>query len=47
LIVTTPLYHYIHPFASPFVCPGAAGGVIKMTAANNVNTSGKITGQEG
>lgn len=40
------IYHYIHPFASPFICIGAKGCVIRITSPNNVNTSCKLTAEE-
>lgn len=40
------LYHFIHPFASPFICIGGQGCGITVTSPNNVNASGKISGEE-
>jgi hypothetical protein len=40
------VYHYIHPFASPFIIIGGKGGSLKINSPNNVNTSGKISGIE-
>ena len=40
------LYHYIFPFASPFICIGGKGCGISVTSPNNVNYSGKIDGIE-
>lgn len=40
------LYHYIFPFASPQVCNGGEGYVIRSTSPNNVNTTGHITAEE-
>jgi hypothetical protein len=40
------VYHYILPFASPFICIGGKGCGISVTSPNNVNYSGKIDGIE-
>jgi hypothetical protein len=40
------LYHFIHPFASPFICIGGKGCGITITSPNAVNYSGKLTGEE-
>ncbi len=40
------LYHFIHPFASPFIVIGGKGCGISITSPNNVNYSGKITAEE-
>lgn len=39
-------YHYINPFASPYVIKGGGGGVIRINSPNNVNTSGHMTVEE-
>jgi hypothetical protein len=40
------MYHYILPFASPYICPGGKGCGITVTSPNGVNFSGKIDGIE-
>lgn len=40
------VYHYILPFASPYICIGSKGCGISVTSPNNVNYSGKIDGIE-
>lgn len=40
------LYHYIHPFASPFIIIGAQGAVLRLTSPNNVNATNKFTAEE-
>lgn len=40
------LYHYIHPFASPFIVIGGQGCVCRVNSPNNVNGSFTLTGEE-
>ena len=40
------LYHYIHPFSSPWIAIGGKGCVVKISAANTVNANGKMSGEE-
>lgn len=40
------VYHYIHPFASPFIIIGGQGGSLRINSPNNVNASGHLAGIE-
>lgn len=40
------IYHYIHPFASPFIIIGAQGAVLRVNSPNNVNGSFTLTEEE-
>jgi len=40
------LYHYIVPFAAPWIVVGAQGFVVTMTSPNNVNATGNIECEE-
>ena len=40
------VYHYICPFAAPWVLKNAKGAVVRATSPNNVNCSGKLEYEE-
>lgn len=40
------VYHYINPFASPYIIIGGKGGGMRITSPNNCNCSGHLTCEE-
>lgn len=40
------LYHYILPFAGPYIIPGAKGFSMRVTSPNNVNCAGHLSLEE-
>lgn len=40
------IYHYIHPFVSPFIIIGGQGAGISINTSATVNFSGKISAEE-
>jgi len=40
------IYHYIHPFVSPFICIGGQGVAVTVNPSASVNFSGKVHAEE-
>lgn len=40
------MYHYIVPFAAPWVVIGGQGFVVRQTSPNNVNSTGAVEFEE-